>query len=321
MATTTSRLRLRKPDPDPNTGDFIDIATDINAPYDQIDAAVGALVVTSSTRPATPWAGQIIQESDTGYRMYVHNGTSPASAGWQQVLKAGSTFVGNVTVSGSASFTGPVAASNLGAMDVQVFTSNGTWFKPNKARVVQIKCVGGGGAAGGAPATGASQVSGGGGGQGGAYAESWFDASTLASSVAVTVGAGGASVSGADGGSGATSSFGGLVSAAGGSGGFAGASGGTNFKTPGGAGSQAMTGQIQVKGDDGGATLRLGTVSGQVLGGFGGGTALAGSVGPGASGATGDSYGGGGSGPENGPSTSAKSGGAGAAGVVIVTTW
>lgn len=60
MATTTTRLGLEKP----AYADAADIAV-LNQNFDDIDAAVGLKVVTSTTRPATPWDGQLIFETDT----------------------------------------------------------------------------------------------------------------------------------------------------------------------------------------------------------------------------------------------------------------
>lgn len=75
MATNTTRLGLIKPD-------FVDVVdvTDLNSNADDIDAAVGAAIVTSSTRPATPWAGQIIFETDT-LTPYVWDGSAWQVAG------------------------------------------------------------------------------------------------------------------------------------------------------------------------------------------------------------------------------------------------
>jgi len=53
-----------KPDPDPGTGDFVDVSV-INANMAKVDDAVGAFVCTSVTRPSSPWDGQIIREADT----------------------------------------------------------------------------------------------------------------------------------------------------------------------------------------------------------------------------------------------------------------
>ena len=60
MATNTTKLALVKPD----GTDLVDIAV-LNANADKIDAASGATICTSSTRPATPFNGQVIFETDT----------------------------------------------------------------------------------------------------------------------------------------------------------------------------------------------------------------------------------------------------------------
>ena len=60
MVTTTSKLALNKPD----TTDLVDIAV-LNQNADKIDSAIGATVCTSSTRPVSPWNGQVIIETDT----------------------------------------------------------------------------------------------------------------------------------------------------------------------------------------------------------------------------------------------------------------
>jgi hypothetical protein len=70
MATNTTKLGLIKPD----FVDVVDVA-DLNTNADDIDAAVGFALVTSSTRPATPWAGQAIFETDTDLA-FVWDGTA-----------------------------------------------------------------------------------------------------------------------------------------------------------------------------------------------------------------------------------------------------
>lgn len=72
MATTTTRLLLRKPDGDPATGDFVNAPLDLNANFDKIDAAVGFTICTSGTRPTGTdrWDGRQIYETDTR-RAYV----------------------------------------------------------------------------------------------------------------------------------------------------------------------------------------------------------------------------------------------------------
>lgn len=94
MATTTSRLALRKPDPDPVTGDFMDVGLDLNDNLDKIDAAMDCAVVTSSTRPASPFRGQLIYETDTFLIQICTNNVGPV---WAPVWvgTTGGTFTGN----------------------------------------------------------------------------------------------------------------------------------------------------------------------------------------------------------------------------------
>lgn len=62
MATSTTRLGLRKPN---NTTDTVNVVTDLNDNWDKLDAAVGAIVCTSTTRPGSPYTGELIFETDT----------------------------------------------------------------------------------------------------------------------------------------------------------------------------------------------------------------------------------------------------------------
>lgn len=82
---STARLGMNKPNPDPVTGDPVDI-TKLNENFDKIDAAINATLCTSTTRPSSPFQGQVIQETDTG-RIYARIGSS-----WVQFLiSAGAT--------------------------------------------------------------------------------------------------------------------------------------------------------------------------------------------------------------------------------------
>jgi hypothetical protein len=76
--TTTTRLSLTKP----AGSDLVSIAT-LNANSDKIDAAIGATLVTSGTRPATPFDGQIIYETDTDHT-YAYRA---ATTSWKAVDK------------------------------------------------------------------------------------------------------------------------------------------------------------------------------------------------------------------------------------------
>ena len=75
MATTTTRLGLTKPD-------FVDVVdiSDLNTNADEIDAAVGFTLCTNATRPASPWSGQVIFETDTG-SSFVWDGSAWQPAG------------------------------------------------------------------------------------------------------------------------------------------------------------------------------------------------------------------------------------------------
>ncbi len=78
-------------------------------------------------------------------------------------------------------------------VDIQVFTSDGTWTKPAGAKSVHVQLIGGGGGGGSGRkgAVGAIRCGGGGGGNGGT-AFMTFNASVLGSTETVTVGTGGA---------------------------------------------------------------------------------------------------------------------------------
>ena len=135
------------------------------------------------------------------------------------------TFTNDVYVSGGLSLAGNDAARTV---EIQEFTSDGTWTKPSGAKRVHILMWGGGGGGGGGAGDSATFDSGGGGGAGAVGLEAWYDADDLGATEAVVVGAagtGGAAVTsgggnaGTDGGD---STFNGMT-AKGGSGGTGGA--------------------------------------------------------------------------------------------------
>ena len=72
MATvSTPRLQLLKPDPT----EFVDVVTHIENNWDKIDTSINAEVCTSSTRPANPYVGKTIFETDSNDYL-IWNGTS-----------------------------------------------------------------------------------------------------------------------------------------------------------------------------------------------------------------------------------------------------
>jgi hypothetical protein len=97
MGTSTTRLGLYKPLDDGS--EFVNVATDLNQNYDKVDAAAGFQVVTSSTRPSSPYSGKGIAESDTSYRTYFSNGTAPASASWVEIPNSSATYNSNLKIS------------------------------------------------------------------------------------------------------------------------------------------------------------------------------------------------------------------------------
>ena len=126
--------------------------------------------------------------------------------------------------SGGLSF-GTVSAG----ADLQTFSSSGTWTKPAGKTMVMIEIwAGGGGGGGGANGNGSTFISGAAGGGGGAYNRVIVPASSLGSTVSVTIGAGGTGPSAGSqsaGGTGGTTSFGTIAYAFGGLGGAGGAGG------------------------------------------------------------------------------------------------
>jgi hypothetical protein len=86
---------------------------DIGQNLDKIDAAVGFQAVTSTTRPSSPYSGKPITETDTSYRTYFSNGTSPASASWVQIPNSSSTFNANLNLTSGKQVN--IGASSSGA--------------------------------------------------------------------------------------------------------------------------------------------------------------------------------------------------------------
>jgi len=246
------------------------------------------------------------------------------------VERAGDTMTGALTLPNSDPtdsnhaarklYVDTVAAgAALGLRDIAYFTTVGTatftkatypWL-----RAVRVCVQAGGGGGAGVSADAADRGSSGGGG--GGYAESFIDASSLGSSVTITVGAGGAGgAAGAnDGAQGGSSSFGTLVAASGGVGGQREQSGNVS----GGRGGVGTAGDLTLRGGGGGPNTpfgRAGAAGGSShLGGGAPGVTRYGAT-LGAPGLAGEVYGGGGGGAAT--ISTAQAGGAGAQGIVIV---
>jgi hypothetical protein len=115
MSTTTTRLGLYKTASDGS--ELVNVVTDLLNNLDAIDLNIGYRDCTSSTRPSTVWKGLPIRESDTG-RLYVSNGTAPASASWKQIPAEGASFLAAFTYAGAVSLNSTLAvtgATTLGS--------------------------------------------------------------------------------------------------------------------------------------------------------------------------------------------------------------
>jgi hypothetical protein len=292
----------------------------------QYDVLVGgASGAIASVGPGT--SGQILQSGGNAANPAYTTATYPSTTTANQLLYSSATnTVGGLT-SGNSLLAATNASGTLAmralSVNIQTFTSSGTYTPTTGMLYCIIECVGGGGGGAGAVATNGFYISTGGGGAG-SYARKFASASTIGSSQTVTIGVlGSAGGSGNhNGGNGGDTSVGSICIGKGGTGGSSAASGPAN----GGAGGVAGTGDVTIVGQSGGAGFQGGssTVTGiSAYGGnsyFGGGaptqfanlaavTGLA-AIGYGGGGGSGITY-----------TTSSAGGGAGVAGYVTITEY
>jgi len=135
-----------------------------------------------------------------------------------------------------------ISGTSQSSYTFDVFTGNGTWTKAAglKAAMVFVGGAGGGGGSGARNAAGTNRF-GGGGGSGGSWFIQLFDANSLASTVAVTVGTAGTGgpgatvdgTAGSNGGVGGQSQFGSMIALGGGGGGAGSTASGSGGSGPG----------------------------------------------------------------------------------------
>lgn len=251
-----------------------------------------------------------------GMQIFWGDGTSLNAYGGNAFVPQ---LVGTATLANHAM---PLGQAVGRLVNVQAFGSSGTYTPTLGTVAIRVEGIGGGGAGGGAQATDASSVACGSGGASGSWGMAYGP--VPGAPVAVTIGAGGAGVTGGfTGGGGGTTSLGSLAIFPGGGGGNPGATSLTGFgqatqsapgTTPSGSMGPNLFGSPGQPGNLG--WLNSGTIaSGQgAVGPYGGG-------GPNTSNGNGNAangYGAGGSGGASSPSMPARAGGAGRAGLLII---
>lgn len=118
---STTRLALYKSKSDGS--ELVNYSQDIGQNLDKIDTAVGYQSCTSSTRPSSPYSGKPIFETDTSYRTYFSNGTSPASASWVEIPNASATFNNNLKLASGKQINVGASTSNA---NLAILNSNAT---------------------------------------------------------------------------------------------------------------------------------------------------------------------------------------------------
>jgi len=276
--------------------------------------ATGGAINPVSTGATTPGTGSFTTLvasggiSGTGFNNLFASppniGLVAPAAGKFTTLQATSTLTG---------FTGRL-------LNIQVFSSTGTYTPTTGTAAVYVKVQAGGGAGGGTPTTSTGQAAAGSGGTAGAYGEGYYTSGF--SGVTVTVGGGGSGVSGSAGGAGSASSFGALLSCPGGAGGAPGTANAGPWVTAASGNTSACTGTALFNqlGVQGGQSIVVSATASNA--GSGAGTAFgpgpAGAWSAPAPGAAAQSYGAAGAGANAPASNAAQAGGSGKQGIVEV---
>jgi hypothetical protein len=299
-------------------------------------STAGQVIV--STGPTTPPAWTTVSLSGLGALSQANNLSDVASIpaartnlglGTAATVNTGSSGAtipllnGTNTWSGGQTFSGAIAGIPGRLLNVQVFSSTGTYTPTSGTASIVVEVQAAGGSGGGAAVTTTGQSASGSGGGGGSYAKVRLTSGF--SGVTVTIPAAVSGTSGAAGTAGSAASFGSLVSCPGGTAGTLGtATSGTVVLGSGGVAAvctiSAGTILANIAGQGGLPALVITPGAGS-LSGAGGSSPLGGGAGGrGSSGAgsNGTGNGAGGAGANNQASQSAAAGGGSSAGEVIV---
>ncbi|WP_413534603.1 hypothetical protein [Rahnella inusitata] len=252
----------------------------------KLPTLIDGMRLTFKAKTANTGASTFAPNGNTAYPLYSHanqalqggeiiaNGLIEVE--WNSTLTAW-VLCGNsggalpVAAATQSNHAMPLGQATGRLLNVQYFTSNGTYTPTAGTTSVVVELIGGGGAGGGIPLAAGAGTAGGGGG-GGGYGRKRITSGF--SGVTVTIGSGGTGVINNTGGSGTTSSFGSLITALGGTGGGAGS---TTTSTAIPVGAQGVGGlttlaDVTRKGGGGGTGLISSTFA---QGGVGGDTMLA----------------------------------------------
>lgn len=278
----------------------------------------------------TQWPGRMIFLRFTGSPLLTHNATTLILPTGANIQTAAGDMLCAVNESGAnwrVLWFVPGSVQRYRLIDVQTFTSSGTWNKPAGTLLVTTRGLGGGGGGGGSASTATSEVSVGTGAASGALAEEVIT-SGIGATETITVGSGGTGVSGANGNNGGNSSFGSHWTAAGGPAGTLGVatSVANHIYVDGPSGSVSTGATINGSGAHGGNSfhLTIGGTTAMAFGGFGGSSPYGDGGKPKSSdgaGVDGTGRGSGGGGSLNTAGFGARAGGNGTAGFVQVEAY
>ena len=111
MGTSTAKLKLYKP---ATTGEAVSVQAAINDNMDKLESLLPFTICTSGARPASPFQGQTIYETDTGL---VYFWTGSAWRKWvldiaNMALTNGLTIGGNLLANGEFDYVNPLGNKN-----------------------------------------------------------------------------------------------------------------------------------------------------------------------------------------------------------------